>query len=324
MPVTVTQPASQFSIVSDTTAPTGISIAIRGGSTYTNSNAVTISLTATGASEVILSENSDFSGASYEPYAANKPFGLTTGDGTKTVYAKFRDTAGNETSVISDTIILDTTPPTATITSTETSPTNAALIPFTVTFSEHVTSISCLAYNGTVDHSSISGNIYTYYIDPSADGEVTFVVYLKYIYDDAGNVDYNAEDVQLSIVSDTIPPTDMSISINGGNAYTDNTSVTLTLGATGASEMMISENSDFSGASYETYSSSKAFTLSSGDGEKTVYVKYKDAAGRRIDSGQRHDSAGHGSADRHKHQHKWRRCLYEQYIGDIDAQRNGR
>ena len=65
-----------------------------------------------------------------------------------------------------------------------------------------------------------------------------------------------------------------SISINSGATITNNATVTLTLSATGASEMMISEDSEFcTEASYETYATSKSFTLSSGDGTKTVYVK---------------------------------------------------
>ena len=40
---------------------------------------------------------------------------LSTGDTTKTVYMRFKDTFGNTTSDITDTIILDTTAPTASI-----------------------------------------------------------------------------------------------------------------------------------------------------------------------------------------------------------------
>jgi hypothetical protein len=81
--------------------------------------------------------------------------------------------------------------------------------------------------------------------------------------------------------ADTTPPTG-SISINGGAAYTNNTSITLTLSASdnasGVSKIMVSNDPGFSGASWENYASTKAWTLSSGDGTKTVYVKYKDAA----------------------------------------------
>ncbi len=78
---------------------------------------------------------------------------------------------------------------------------------------------------------------------------------------------------------DTTPPTNTSISIAGGAESASATSVTLTLGATGASYMMIANDADFTDASWETYSTSKEWTLTTGDAEKTVYAKFKDSAG---------------------------------------------
>jgi len=47
----------------------------------------------------------------WQSYNTYKPWTLTSNDGTKTVYVQFKDPAGN-VSTYSDTIILDTTPPT--------------------------------------------------------------------------------------------------------------------------------------------------------------------------------------------------------------------
>jgi phosphodiesterase/alkaline phosphatase D-like protein len=44
-------------------------------------------------------------------YSPTYPFTLTSGDGLKTVYVKFKDSFGNEVGAYSDTIYLDTTPP---------------------------------------------------------------------------------------------------------------------------------------------------------------------------------------------------------------------
>jgi alpha-tubulin suppressor-like RCC1 family protein len=63
------------------------------------------------ALEMIISENSDFSGASYEAYSSTKSFILVGNDGTKTVYSKFKDQYGNITSSYNDTITLDRTAP---------------------------------------------------------------------------------------------------------------------------------------------------------------------------------------------------------------------
>lgn len=63
--------------------------------------------------QMIFSQNPDFSGASWQAYAASADFTLTSGDGNKTVYAKFKDQAGNESTITSASILLDTVPPVA-------------------------------------------------------------------------------------------------------------------------------------------------------------------------------------------------------------------
>jgi len=70
-----------------------------------------------------------------------------------------------------------------------------------------------------------------------------------------------------------------SISINTGAVSTNNPAVILTIGATNAIKMAISNNADFSGAVWETYAVSKNWTLTAGDGVKTVYIKFQDASG---------------------------------------------
>ena len=82
-----------------------------------------------------------------------------------------------------------------------------------------------------------------------------------------------------STPGDTTPPTSTSVVINNGAAATTTASVTLTLGAVGASTMIVGNTSDFVGSSYVTYTTSLAWTLTSGNGVKTVYAKFKDAAG---------------------------------------------
>jgi len=73
--------------------------------------------------------------------------------------------------------------------------------------------------------------------------------------------------------------TGASISIAGGAASATATTVILTLAATNAAQMAIANTVDFAGASWETYAVSKSWTLTAGDGIKTVYAKFRDAAG---------------------------------------------
>lgn len=74
-----------------------------------------------------------------------------------------------------------------------------------------------------------------------------------------------------------------TISINNGALSTSTLSVSLLLSATDSqsevSQMMVCSNSDFLGCNWESYATTKSFTLASGDGTKTIYVKYKDSQG---------------------------------------------
>jgi hypothetical protein len=103
----------------DTTPPTG-SVTINSGAAGTNNPAVTLTLSATDNAGPVAqmrfsNDNTTYSTA--EPYATSKTWTMTAGDGTKTVYVKFADAAGNWSAAATDTIVLDTTPPTLSFTS---------------------------------------------------------------------------------------------------------------------------------------------------------------------------------------------------------------
>lgn len=104
---------------SDTTPPSG-SITINSGTTATNNTSVSLTLSATDNSGSVAQMQFSNDGTTYsaaEAFATSKTWTLTSGDGTKTVYAKFKDAAGNWSIAVSDTITLDTTPPTLSFTS---------------------------------------------------------------------------------------------------------------------------------------------------------------------------------------------------------------
>ena len=96
--------SSSTTSVIDTTPPTNTSIVIAGGASSTAFTAVTLTLGAAGASQMMISNDSSFTGAAWETYATSKSWTLTSVNGTKTVYAKFRDTALNVSTAVSDTI----------------------------------------------------------------------------------------------------------------------------------------------------------------------------------------------------------------------------
>jgi len=113
--------ASYFQLYLDTTAPTGGSIALPLRSSNVS---ITANLSATGATYMKLWGDIAASAggpaiseanASWVAYSATAAIILTGTDGTKTVYAKFKDDVGNESAAVSASVILDTTVPVVTI-----------------------------------------------------------------------------------------------------------------------------------------------------------------------------------------------------------------
>src|SRR3990170_1669525 len=97
----------------DTTLPTG-TILINGNATYTSSASVTLTLSCsdggTGCSQMQFS-NDGTTWSTLESFATTKSWTLSGGQGSKTVYARYRDGAGNTSTNYTDTISLDSAAP---------------------------------------------------------------------------------------------------------------------------------------------------------------------------------------------------------------------
>ncbi len=144
---------------SDSTVPSG-SISINNGASYTNSTTITLSLSATdnaGVTGYYVSTSSTtpsvFSSGwtsinSTTSYTADVSYTVSSGDGSKTVYAWYKDTSENISSNASASIILDTTTPTIIITS----PTSKA----TYTSTSNVVSLDGIAFDSTSGISSVT------------------------------------------------------------------------------------------------------------------------------------------------------------------------
>ena len=103
----------------DLIPPTG-TVVMNGNAAYTNGLTVTLTLSATDNSGTVAKMKFSPDGITFsspEPYAISKGWTLSSGEGTKTVYVKFADAAGNWSQPASDAILLDTIPPVVTITS---------------------------------------------------------------------------------------------------------------------------------------------------------------------------------------------------------------
>ncbi len=106
---------STISVVVDNQAPPAGAILINGGTHATNSLTATLTLSAADAIGPITQMRFSNDGASFSgtrAYATTTTWTLSSGSGTKTVYAQFMDAAGNWSAAASDTIVHDTTTPT--------------------------------------------------------------------------------------------------------------------------------------------------------------------------------------------------------------------
>ena len=266
------------SITLETTGPTG-SVVINDGVAYTNSASVTLKLASPGATQMCIRNNTFASCAFlWEPYSSTKAWTFPSGDGTKTVYVEYQDGAGKVSALYSDSIVLDTSAPTgsvtinggaAYVTSTSVSLTLAASDPSAV-------SKMCVSSSTTMRCTWEPYSHTKAWKFPSGDGTKT--VYVKY-QDSAGNLSpvYSS-----SVILDTTAPTG-SVTINGGNQYTNSQSVKLSLNGSDSNSLagMCIRNNTTALCSllWEPYSSTKDWIFPSGDGTKTVYVEYQDTAG---------------------------------------------
>jgi len=72
-------------------------------------------------------------------------------------------------------------------------------------------------------------------------------------------------------------PSGFTLTINGGDRYTNSTAVDLSLSAPGgAGYILLASDSLFSGASWEPFVLQKPWTLTEGDGTKEVFLKVRD------------------------------------------------
>jgi hypothetical protein len=272
---------SLTAVFTDTTPPTG-SIVINGGDEFTRREGVTLTLTASDPESGVTSmrfRNTGSLWTSWEPFSTTKSWTLTSGDGSKTVNAQFLNGAGLYDQV-SASITLDTTPPTGHANpddgvsgwSNDNTP--------TFSWDPVIDSGSGLdEYRWYVDDPELGSYGRTartfVTVPPQSDGIHTFYV------DAFDNLQHGALVGSHVFQIDTTPPTG-SIQINGGASTTNSVSVSLTLDASdsesGISDMQF-RNSDGSWTGWEPYSTSKSWTLTSGDGSKTVYVHFRNNVG---------------------------------------------
>lgn len=279
-----TLPAPEFN------PPVG-SISIENGASYTGSSTVNVNISASDASGLSLMclSTSAVSCNNWVPYSTTASINLAAVDGTSTVYAWFEDTYYNRTtSYVSDTIYQDRTAPvdtaaratalvtgdrSATISWTGFTDARSGLSTYKVVYARSATApTSCstgtVGYQGGGSSGAITGLV----------GGSTYAFRVCAI-DAVGNMSNGV--TVTAVTPDTTGPTGTML-INAGAIATKTTATTLTFAPVDDStvtQMCVSNTTACT--TFVSYVASRAWTLTTGAGTKTVYVYYKDSVGNR-------------------------------------------
>lgn len=274
-------------ITLDTKPPTSLEVKIGKGSYTTNNVGNRLHLRAEGAQYMKISNDPSFIEERWLPYDSMMLWKLPQGDGEKIVYAKFKDHVGNESEVVSGSIILDTQAP-QNLSLKITSESGVRNASGTVMFTNDKSKLVDLQISADDAAEMMISNVHTFYKaewqpyqtlikgwnlqQQGADGD--HIVYIQF-RDKAGNVSRSLQD---RIIVDTHPPVDMKFLLNDNKPITNNEEIELTIFARGCHFMKISETKDFTSAEWEPYVTVKKWKLSGDDGMRRVYIIYKDSA----------------------------------------------
>ena len=272
--------SSNFTITS--TSPTVESITLRdrtsGSTIYTNEREISLEAVVFGAASDMLISEEGYSGT-WQTLENPTEFTLSSGDGFKIVYYRVRGDLLLESNVTSETITLDMTPPG--VISIEVSDRTGDGVIYT-----NDTTVSIEAFGVSAEASQMmisedpgfSGASWASYLNPTeftlSSGDGTKTIYYK-VRDPASNESTPRSD---SIILDTTGPVG-TVEVNAGAPATNEVNVTLTLQATDEwlpIMMKVSDDPNFIGVLWESFSETKPWTLTGGQGSKTVYVKFMD------------------------------------------------
>ena len=183
----------------------------------------------------------------WEAYQTTKDWTLTSGDGRKTVYIKFRDEFGNESEIYSDAILYDGPPMGSMVVNNGDSFTSNQEVTLTL-------QVSDLLFG-----------------DGNGDGKVDaadYVIWRK-------NLGWQSSG-----------PGNTNIADYDGNGIVEQTDYDLwrsQFGKTKTIEMAFSQDGGATFSDFEAFNTTKVLTLLGPDGEKMVFIRFRDEAGNTVD-----------------------------------------
>ena len=287
-------PIETNKIVLDTAPPENPMMQINAGEKYTNDKMgrVLVNVKADDAHEVMISNSAQFQNGRWESYkeAIKWVIDVGAGDGEKTVYAKFRDQAGNESKTVQSAIILDVTPPSdgSIIINGGEKFTRSTKLNIQVSSSDATkVRIVCRGEGKNYDLEPGKGPMDIIWDTDSIQGVKSFKAYFM---DEAKNT--TRLPAESSIILKTNPPAAPVINVNQGAKFINHKDgiVSFTLSAKEKPQelkMLVSNKPNFEGASPRAFATTISNWKLEGenDGLKTIYVRLMDEAGNISDIG---------------------------------------
>jgi subtilisin family serine protease len=274
--------STNASTLLDVDAPSAPSVVVEDGATYTNSTQVTLGLSANDAHSGVGQMRVRAAGEAWGEwtnYATSLSFTLSGAEGTKTVEAQFVDRAGNVSSTASDSIVLDSTPPSGALSiDSGAAFTKDASVSLAVSASDSVSGVTQMRFGADGE----TWGAWQFFVSTTnwslatgADGPRT--VWIQFA-DAAGNVSGPASD---SIDLDSTAPQG-AVSVLAGAAATNATDVTVDLvwsDALSGVEFARLSNDGQQWSAWFPAGPTAEWTLLPGDGVRTVHAQFRDAAG---------------------------------------------
>lgn len=292
---TSAMPFPSRSITLDTAAPTG-TVTLAGGAAGVATGNTTYVVTASDVTSAVThmcvrespSTQPGVGDGCWVAFSATaQNITLSTGDGNKTVYAWFRDSANNISAAgVNDAVFVDSVNPTLTsvVINSGISWTRLVDVQVTLTGANDVgvgLAQVCIGSTTPVpDTACVPFANPASFTLPAGDANKTLYVRVR---DGAGRTSPEQND---SIILDTVSPGSTSVSINAGAAYTTSQMATLTLSATDSSsgmndmclKLVNTPPANAADGCWEGYATTRSFDLGSGNGSKTVYAWFLDNA----------------------------------------------
>ncbi|MEK2690355.1 RCC1 domain-containing protein [Bdellovibrio sp. GT3] len=267
--------------IKDTGLPTG-TISINNGNVGTTSLSANLTLTTSdsGGEMYVTNTSGCASGGVWETFAGSKSWTLPTANATNTVYTKFRDLAGNESTCYSDSIDHSSAVPTVTIASPASGSYinlgNATAFTISGACSENGNAVDLTITGLSAQSATCSGGAWSKTIDVSSlsDASISFTA------NHSRSAGVDATPASQSYTKDTVAPTVQTFVIKNDDLYTGNLTNLVTIAATGATEMYITNNAlCLTGGTWESYTTAQIWTLTTADSLNTAYFKTRDVAG---------------------------------------------